>query len=226
MEELRNIEAVISRHSDQVDANKNFEVKVMVAKKLKVPVDIKAAMNCRKCEITCHYPCDPFWAKECCEAFSTRGFGGYFAFNVFGQGSSCEVCPGKCGSWDHQHEETRWVNKQVEETKTFNDIREKFKDANKKKLSAEEMIFCLLAEVDVLENSINQDVGELTGCLNELRAISMCGDALTSPDYMKLLIENEKRNKKEGYMEKIKSLEDLLKKVVLADKIRLGAPVA
>ena len=78
MEELRNIEAVISRHSDQVDANKNFEVKVMVAKKLKVPVDIKAAMNCRKCEITCHYPCDPFWAKECCEAFSTRGFWGFF----------------------------------------------------------------------------------------------------------------------------------------------------
>ena len=88
------------------------------------------------------------------------------------------------------------------------------------------MKFCLLAEVDVLENSINQDVGELTGCLTELRAISLCGDALTSPDYIKLLIENEKRNKKEGYMEKIKSLEDLLKKVVLADKIRLGAPVA
>ena len=168
----------------------------------------------------------PSGPKNVARHFLLEDFGDFFAFNVFGQGSLCEVCPGKCGSWDHQHEETRWVNKQVEETKTFNDIREKFEDANKKKLSAEEMKFCLLAEVDVLENSINQDVGELTGCLNELRVISLCGDALTSPDYMKLLIENEKRNKKEGYMEKIKSLEDLLKKVVLADKIRLGAPVA
>ena len=39
------------------------------------------------------------------------------------------------------------------------------------------------------------------------------------------MIENQKKNKTEGFMEKIKSLEDLLKTIELAEKIRRGETV-
>ena len=138
----------------------------------------------------------------------------------------CDVCPGKCDVDHHVNEGMRWVNKQVEETQTLNDVREKYEDARQKKLSAEELVMDLQMEVDELEDKLKQDVCELTSCLNELNIITLRGNLFTSSDYIKLMIENEKRKKKERYMERIKILYDLLEKIELTDKTRLGTPVA
>ena len=64
MEELRKYEDVYNRYKDQVNANKNFEVKVMVPTKFKEPVPILTAMKCMHCDLTCHYICNPFWPKN------------------------------------------------------------------------------------------------------------------------------------------------------------------
>ena len=64
----------------------------------------------------------------------------------------CDVCPGKCDVDHHVNEGMRWVNKQVEETQTLNDVREKYEDARQKKLSAEELVRELQMEVDELED--------------------------------------------------------------------------
>ena len=223
-EELRAIKMKIKEHEAEVNANKNFEMKVMVAKKLKEPVDI-GAMNCTKCEMTCHDPCNPNIRKDLCLAFSSNLIGGIVNFFTNGLIAKCDVCPGKCHRDDHIEEKTKWVNKQVEETRTLDDVREKYEVARQKKLSAEELVRELQMEVDELENKLDQDVAEITSCLNKLNSIALHGAVLTSPDYIKLMIENQKKNKTEGFMEKIKSLEDLLKKVELAEKIRRGEAV-
>ena len=146
-------------------------------------------------------------------------------FATKGVFARCDVCPGKCDVDHHVNEGMRWVNKQVEETQTLNDVREKYEDARQKKLSAEELVRDLQMEGDELEDKLEQDVGEITGCLNKLNSIALHGAVLTSPDYIKLMIENQKKNKTEGFMEKIKSLEDLLKTIELSEKIRRGETV-
>ena len=223
-EELRTKKMIIKEHEGEVNANKNFEIKVMVAKKLKEPVYI-GAMNCMQCEMTCHEPCNPNLPKALCLAFSSTILGGLFNMVTKGELPTCVVCPGKCHQRDHIEEMTKWVNKQVEETRTLHDVRKKYEDARQKKLSAEELVRDLQMEVDELEDKLKQEVGEITNCLNKLNSIALHGAVLTSPDYIKLMIENQKKNKTEGFMEKIKSLEDLLKKVELAEKIRRGEAV-
>ncbi|EFX78326.1 hypothetical protein DAPPUDRAFT_320583 [Daphnia pulex] len=71
MEELHKTEEIIALNRDQVDADKNFEVKEPVIHKVKVAVsnDQQKAMNCTVCNFTCHFPCDPSRWKESCPAF-------------------------------------------------------------------------------------------------------------------------------------------------------------
>ncbi|KZR99542.1 Uncharacterized protein APZ42_004547 [Daphnia magna] len=67
MEELRKIEEIIALNKEHVNANKNFEITVKVPKKKSVEVEMyQTALNCSKCEVTCHYPCDPnLWTGFC-----------------------------------------------------------------------------------------------------------------------------------------------------------------
>ena len=69
MEELRKTEEQIALNRDKVNANKNFEVQVPVSKKVKLHVGDKSAMNCTRCEVSCHYPCNPRLWSGFCPAF-------------------------------------------------------------------------------------------------------------------------------------------------------------
>ena len=217
IEEFREKKRIIKKHEAEVNANENFVVNVLVAKKILTESVLETTLKCTNCKKTCHYSCG-----------ITGGFLKLMKPNFLMKGLTirCHVCPGKCDVVYHVNEKRKWVNKQVEERQTLNDVREKYEDARQKKLSAEELVMDLQMEVDELEDKLKQDVCELTSCLNELNIITLRGNLFTSSDYIKLMIENEKRKKKERYMERIKILYDLLEKIELTDKTRLGTPVA
>ncbi|KZR95946.1 Uncharacterized protein APZ42_009989, partial [Daphnia magna] len=108
MEELRKIEEIIALHKEHVNANKNFEITVKVPKKKRMEVDTnQTALNCSKCEVTCHYPCNPFWPMSLCPAFwQLESTGSSFSLvrNLFisavgmGGGHACKVCPENCAT--------------------------------------------------------------------------------------------------------------------------------
>ncbi len=214
MEELRKIEEEITRHKDQVDANKDFEIKVDVNKKQKVPVCEGTAMNCQKCETTCHYPCDPHLWTGFCPAFwrpINLTIGGLLSTS-FGGFRCCKVCPGKCESEDHSNEEEQWSYVLTTETKTLYEVRKKYEDALQQKLTATQLKDALEAEVEQLKHDIVKAIQTITHCSNLLKKIALRGDPLTTPEYIQFMIENEKKEKKPKYMERIKNLEDLLRK--------------
>ncbi|XP_045028191.1 uncharacterized protein LOC123471221 isoform X3 [Daphnia magna] len=260
MEELRKIEEIIALHKDQVNANKNFDITVKVPKKKRIEVDTnQTALNCSKCEVTCHYPCNPnlwmgfcpvFWRSE--EIFHTMSDMTILIndlINLFNQrntimaavgtatavstdtsllvrniftGRACKVCPGKCATTDHANEVTKWMNFQEEETRPLYDIRKKYDDAMEKTLSAEELKNALQGEVVQLKFEIIKAMDEITRCSNLLKEMALRGDPLSTPEYINLMIENENKEKKPGYLERIKCFEDLLRKAELTKDVTDG----
>ncbi|XP_045028194.1 uncharacterized protein LOC123471223 [Daphnia magna] len=222
MEELRRIEEIIALYKDHVDANKNFEITVKVPKKKRIEVEMYAALNCLMCEVTCHYPCNPvLWTGFCPVFWGLETFSSLKSSFL-----ACKVCPGKCATTDHANELTKWIYVQEEETRTLNEIRKKYEDAMAKTLSFEELKNALQGEAEQLKFKIMKAMDEITRCSNLLNEIALRGDSLSTPEYINLMIENENKEKKPGYLERIKSFEDLLRKAELTKDVTDGGDLA
>ncbi|KAK4010027.1 hypothetical protein OUZ56_019173 [Daphnia magna] len=236
MEELRKIEEIIALHKEHVNANKNFEITVKVPKKKRMEVDTnQTALNCSKCEVTCHYPCNPFWPMSLCPAFwqlestsSSFSLVRNLFISVVGMvgGHACKVCPENCATEDHANEGTRWTYVQEDETRTLYDIRKKYDDAMAKTLSAEELKNALQGEAEQLKFVIIKAMDEITRYSNLLKKIALRGDPLSTPEYINLMIENENKEKKPGFLERIKTFKDLLKKAELTKDVTDGGELA
>nr|CAH0106885.1 unnamed protein product [Daphnia galeata] len=221
LEELRKKEGLVAVHSAKVNAYQHFEIIVPVSKKVKVPLDYLSAMNCTKCETTCHYPCRPDLSRGWCPAFSSHpsAYDGSIleialglikrAVNPLLQ-PKCTVCPENCGTECHKHEQFRWTFEQVEETQTLEDVREKYEKAKGKKMNAEELVDALKNDANILKEEIIKAMDNIIELHNTLKRNALHGNPLTTPEYIKMMIYNEEREHKEGYEERINSLKELL----------------
>jgi hypothetical protein len=70
MEELRKMDEIIDQNKEKINNNQNFEITVPVLKKVKVVIENEqSALNCTRCEVTCHYPCSEYLWTNFCPAF-------------------------------------------------------------------------------------------------------------------------------------------------------------
>ncbi|KZR95733.1 Uncharacterized protein APZ42_010336 [Daphnia magna] len=67
---------------------------------------------------------------------------------------------------------------------------------------------------------------EITRYSNLLKKIALRGDPLSTPEYINLMIENENKEKKPGFLERIKTFKDLLKKAELTKDVTDGGELA
>jgi hypothetical protein len=224
MEELRQIENLIDVHKAKVDAHQHFEVEVMVTKKVRGPVaESNNNLNCRKCKVTCHYPCDPNLPIGWCEGFTVQNQSTINKFlqkvvNTFRE-ANCTICPGKCSSSDHESENSGWIYKQVKETQTLDEMRQKYEKAKGMALDAEGMRRALRDEVEKLKLELVQSVNCITHLHKQLENTALCAGGLSTPDYIKMMIQNEEKERAEGFQERVVSLKELLKLSELKDKI-------
>jgi hypothetical protein len=226
MEELRKKETLIQVHKAKVDAHQNYEIQVPVSKKVRGPVGMRANnLNCTKCEVTCHHPCDPFLPMGWCEVFAAQDYSVPFfgkllekVVNTF-RDADCTVCPGKCSSEYHSNEDSGWTYAQVMETQTLEDVRQKYEKAKGKKLDAEELVGALKEEVEKLKEEIIDAVNCIMYLNNKLEDIALRGETLSTPDYIRMMIKSEEKEKSDGFQERILSLKELLKLAELKKKI-------
>jgi hypothetical protein len=130
--------------------------------------------------------------------------------NLFTQNRTCKVCPGKCQSSDHVNEKQRWVYQQVEEKQTLFDVRKRYEEAMGQQANAEGTLASLKAEIERFKLNIFTAMKEITSCSNLLKNKALRGDPLTTAEYIQLKIDNEQKEKKHGYAERINSLQDVL----------------
>jgi len=228
MEELRKKKTIIELNQAEIDANKNFEIKVQVAKNVKESTD-RTALSCKICEMTCQTNCSSILpiahSQAFCEIPTAMAAIPIVGWALVGAehlanaitDPKCKIC--KCLSTKHEKGEFRWVTKNVEETQTLQEMRRNYEAAKGKKMNAEQLVTAFKKDVDDGEKKIFKEIGEIKDLHNSLKKNALHGNPLTTAEFMRMMIDNENNERQEGYEERIRNLKELLKLAKMADDI-------
>ncbi|WAR30914.1 hypothetical protein MAR_033456, partial [Mya arenaria] len=183
-------------------ANFTFEVDETRQKKRDLPAG-QHVTNCTLCHFTCHENCDILDndRKKGCSAMDGNGF--------------CTVCPNKC-KWD-KHANTPYIFKFVTEKvkKRSGDMLKKYQEAEEVLLTHEIAFEKIVKEFDYMIDDIEYLMTTVKECNERLTSIALWPNPLSTNEYIDLMIENEKLLKKDGFIERIHTLNEFRKKELI-----------
>uniref|UniRef100_A0A8C5Q3J4 Uncharacterized protein n=1 Tax=Leptobrachium leishanense TaxID=445787 RepID=A0A8C5Q3J4_9ANUR len=197
--ELEKIKIILKEHEADVERNKHFEYEEKVTKKRRIPTD-ETSVNCFECVSTCHHPCNIPFSKL------------VYLSEVFYWNAECRVCGH--GQNTHFCERYKWETYVETETKTYQELKNKYESASAEKLSVQTICERLSAEFQTSEREALKLIETAKKCLQRLQEIALKPELLTTTDYITRLINDEALNKKPGYIERIKSLEKLKQQII------------
>ncbi|XP_074505969.1 uncharacterized protein LOC141776357 [Sebastes fasciatus] len=210
LEEIKTTKEKIKEHETVMTSNENFEIEVEITKPVKKQLTKKGEYitNCQKCSITCHYPCGiaDDNEKRGCASMDATG--------------RCTVCPGKCIWSLHFNQTYSWDYVQVKEKKTLQELKDKYKNATKEKMTIQEVIERQEEEIAQLQDMIVSLMDQSAHSITRLQEIALRPNPLTTPEYIDMLIEGEKSEAKEGYKARIQSLEAMRDKADIISKVK------
>lgn len=229
---LRKNKESIIQHKKEIEANKNFRIESTELVPHKESLKKGSAMNCSDCQLTCHYPCIYFFPTCWCPIY-WHGFSNIESFWKSEDTESfikqfipkpsdiCKICTTQCSRKHHTNEKFRWVRKLETKTITYTEMLQRYEEANKKKMSAEELVKRLQFEIEELKDKSVNVIKEITDCSKKLSQMTLCNDPITTSEYIESMINHEimknSDTSDEHTKERVKTLEDLLEKVK-ADK--------
>ena len=183
---------IIEKNKALIKDNKNFEYEVEETqqKKKELPRG-QHVTNCTNCHFTCHDNCiyanDDEKAK-CC---------------AMGSDGNCKICPDKC-HW-RKHANTPYIFEYVavKVKKTYAEMQKKYQEATGKLPSQEQVVEKLGEELSDLLNDIEDMMIMIKVCNKRLKEIALRPNPLTMTEHIDLMIETEKLENKDGFMQRI-----------------------
>ncbi|XP_068220219.1 uncharacterized protein [Palaemon carinicauda] len=199
---------MLARINDDMQGSANYQEEVEVPKITKIDLNHREHVtNCIKCNYTCHFPCfipDDAGKMNC--AAMTDG--------------NCRVCPAKC-YWDvHKNMKFRYEHTWVKEQRTVQELLDRYNLAEKGKINKE-------AAVKAIENDINNHAQLLIDMIREaqqhverLEAIALKPNPISTKEYIDLMIESEKMQKRHNFEKRIDMLQKLKEEVAVIQGVR------
>lgn len=203
MEELRQVDIIIQQREKEIEQNKNFEYTVEREsfRRVNAPNGIynTTCMQCRRS------PCHPDCAfihdedKDKCSAMNSEGY--------------CNVC----GCHWSKHTNSPFIYEQYKEsvTETSENLLQKYNIAVEEKDKAQTLQKHIAKEFEGLASEVFMMTIRIQQSLTRLDEIALKPNPLTSVEYLDLLIEDEKNNKRKGYKERIAIYEEYKKQAEL-----------
>jgi len=137
----------------------------------------------------------------------------------------CTSCPLKC-KWDlHLHQNFHWEYQDIATKRRYSEILKKYEELLDRKLSTEGVLHALESELEQIKYDLKSDINAITAHLKRLDEIALRPDAFTTTDYIELMIQSEKKEKKFGFQGRISNLESMLENAEMVNKIRAGESV-
>ncbi|XP_034006854.1 uncharacterized protein LOC117498817 isoform X2 [Trematomus bernacchii] len=212
LEAIKETSEQLKLHEAEIRRNKEFKITIVYTKPAKIDISGsgKFITNCQVCHVTCHWPCpfDNDADKSRCKAMGPDG--------------NCTQCKDKCHWSQHFNQKYKWEYKEVKEKKTLDDLKEKYLEASKSKVTVQEVINQMKAEYKRLQAEVRDIMKRSAECLNRLGEIALKPNPLSTPEYIDLLIEGEKSEAKSGWKERVKCLKDMRKQAELMGKVMRG----
>ncbi|XP_042300179.1 uncharacterized protein LOC121918151 [Sceloporus undulatus] len=207
VEELRKTQEVLDLHKKDVEANKDFEYEIEVTESVKEPTGLYVT-NCRKCNFTCHFPCLTPWnlLLRFCSAIS------FFS-------GTCNVCPGRCSVSNHFKAQYRLLHQVVKKTKTFEELKKKYEKSMKSKVTSEKLLEHLKAEEKMEKEILAGLIVRASQSYKRLQEIALKSSHRSSLDYINLLIQEEEREAKPGFKERVLKLKNMKREAELVQRL-------
>ncbi|XP_039591971.1 uncharacterized protein LOC120515227 isoform X2 [Polypterus senegalus] len=200
-EEIRQTRDILNKHITDIESNKHFEYEVDVTetKIESIAGTGEFITNCQKCKFTCHYPCSLPNDENKIKCSAIRD-------------EVCTVCPGKCAWNIHSNQQHRFIYETKRVKKTYDALKKKYEDAQGELMTTEQVLERLQHELDDMINSIYKLITESHESIKRLEQIALRPNPLSSPEYIELLIQAEEQEAKLGWMERVKSLQEVKEK--------------
>lgn len=199
MEAMRQEINAIKINTDLINKTRNFKIKTKrpnITKEFLKPG--RHTTTCLICNFTCHSNCyysNNEEKKNCC-AMNSAGI--------------CTVCPKKC-NWK-EHVNVPYIIKygEIEVEETVEELKKKYYDSTNKLSLSDQIIKGKELELEKIMIDCYYIQDEIRECIEKLKAEALYPNVNeTSEEYIDMLIEAEKSEKKNGYKDRIKSLESL-----------------
>lgn len=196
-------------NEEKIKNNENFTYVVTEQKEVKVTVpDGLSDTYCEKCNETCHRSC---WITY--ESLT----GWCRAMNWLT--GNCRVCSGKC-HWRHHKNRPYRIDISYEEvTKTYEDMQKQFQEASGIRITLEEILKKLDAQLDHEAYLIETMLIDMLKCMNRLAENALGSSPYEMTDLFDLLICTEMHERGQGLK---KSVDNFQEKKLLV-KQALGA---
>lgn len=212
MEALQKEETVLINKDSEVLANQGFEYTIVLTKQRKKRLDPGTYVtNCLICNVTCHYPCSIPNDEDKYNCAAMNYGGPNF--------SKCTVCPDKCSWENHCNNQHRFEFYTEEETRKLDDLYKRYNVAVNDKNKIERIIDGLHNELADLSITVYKDVREARRCIERLGEIALKPNPMTEVEYIDLLIESEKQEKRKGYENRISAYKKMRKQAQLMNKM-------
>ncbi|XP_068091452.1 leucine-rich repeat-containing protein 61 isoform X2 [Hyperolius riggenbachi] len=176
-----------------------FKIKVKQTIKKKI-MSSENSTNCNTCQATCH--------QDCLVAFDAMK---YFC-EVFYWNAVCKVCGH--GQSSHRSENFYWETTMVTKEIDYSEIKEKYKREYNEEMTYERILGKMQTEMSQGEKEAVAITQKIANSLRRLQEISSRSNPITVKDYIHVLIETERREKRSGYEERINVLEAAIRECI------------
>lgn len=199
---------MLARIDDDLQGCANY--KEMIKKPEIKQVDLEPRQhvtNCLTCNMTCHFPC--YIAKD------EQKYSCYAMTDNY-----CRVCPQKC-FWDiHRNNTFKFETTWHEEERTVQELYDRYTNAQQGKVDKEQVVKSIEEDINNLAKDLISKIKEAQKCVDRLEEIALKPNPLSTKEYIDLMIESEKLQKKHNFQQRIAMLLKLKEEVAVMQGVR------
>ena len=203
MQELEDEKKSLIKHKHEAEKNENFEIQkgVISPELIPLPKD-QLATYCNTCKMTCHNYCTEFKSTGLCMLMTPSYlFGEYY----------CDLC--KCYLQEHTTSNRKYHICIKTKTVTIKHMKKRYDKANTAQINVEKMIEQITAELENVCKITRANLSEMHKCIQKINKISLQPNFFTEADYISTLIASEKAEQTNGYIDRVKFYENILKEL-------------
>ena len=194
---------IINDLAKDIKDSENFTTEILVPKVRKVDLPQGShTTTCLNCNLTCHKICyitDDDQKYDCAAM----------------ENGKCVKCIKKC-DWQHHKNTPYYIENYVEkEVRTLEELKKKYDDSKSKIFDRKKILENIKNTIYLLNTECIDTQDKITKTINRLKQIALNKDILSSEEHIELLIQSEKMDKKEGFIQRIEALELLKRQKIL-----------
>ncbi|XP_063429132.1 uncharacterized protein LOC134711989 [Mytilus trossulus] len=198
---------ILKRHKEDIKAKKDFTYEVDEVHMYQVDLEPGVYVtNCMACNRTCHFPCGipDDKNKQNCAAID---------------GDKCTICPMHCHWNIHKNNPFRFDTYTMKVTKTYDELKKKYEVAQKEAEKHKGVLGKVKTAFSTLGQDVMKMVHEVRLYINKLHDIALRPNPLSDKDYIDLLIESEKSERKYGWDKRISLYNKLREEAELLEQM-------